>query len=61
VPQSAQINTENSKKSNYFVSLICYRPRKIWLRTGLRGKFAAVIRSFRIPKRLDRASRFDAP
>jgi hypothetical protein len=28
VSKSAQINTENSKKSNYFVSLICYRPRK---------------------------------
>jgi hypothetical protein len=28
---------------------------------ALRNQFAAVVRAFRIPKRLDRASRFDAP
>jgi hypothetical protein len=36
-------------------------PAKIQLRTWLRNQFAAVIRAFRIPKRLNRASRFDAP
>jgi hypothetical protein len=37
------------------------RGKFLGLRTGMRNQFAAVICEFPIPKRLDRASRFDAP